>query len=500
MNTKIVIIALLAATILGCNQKTSTPISEEEEEVKFQYTAYSENFELFVEADPFIIGESANILSHFSVLPGFVPVEKAKITAILSVNGKITSQTLDSPVRKGIYSFDITPETTGRGSLKFEISSDTLSAEIVVPDIVVFATSEEAHGAAESIIVSRTNTAVFTKEQSWKIDFSTEVPVKGPFGQVIKSIAFIKAAPDNEVVVTAKTNGIVSFTSGILSEGKDVSKGDILVTISAGNLADNNLSVKYAEAKNNFEKEESEYNRAKELAADKIVSERELLTAKNLYENAKSVYDNLNTNFTVSGQRVASPLSGSVKQVFVDNGAYVETGQSLLTVSQNKTMILTADVPQKYLPYLGSVKSAIIRIVNDPQEYTLEQLNGKIISYGKSGNPDNYLIPVTLQIENNGRFIAGSFVEIFLKTVTENEAITVPNSSILEEQGNYFVYVQINPELFEKRLVEIGTTDGIRSELISGISSGERIVTRGAILIKLAQSTGALDAHSGHVH
>ncbi|MFZ4707519.1 MAG: efflux transporter periplasmic adaptor subunit, partial [Bacteroidales bacterium] len=80
------------------------------------------------------------------------------------------------------------------------------------------------------------------------------------------------------------------------------------------------------------------------------------------------------------------------------------------------------------------------------------------------------------------------------------QAVTVPNDALLEEQGNYFVYVQINPELFEKREVNPGATDGLRTELIKGVSANERIVSRGATLVKLTQATGTLDAHSGHVH
>ncbi|MEZ4997204.1 MAG: hypothetical protein R2758_06995 [Bacteroidales bacterium] len=60
--------------------------------------------------------------------------------------------------------------------------------------------------------------------------------------------------------------------------------------------------------------------------------------------------------------------------------------------------------------------------------------------------------------------------------------------------------MQVTPELFEKRLIQTGATDGIRTEVTGGLKDDERIVTKGAILIKLAQATGALDAHSGHVH
>ncbi len=60
--------------------------------------------------------------------------------------------------------------------------------------------------------------------------------------------------------------------------------------------------------------------------------------------------------------------------------------------------------------------------------------------------------------------------------------------------------MQVTPELFEKREVKTGITDGIKTEILSGLSTHERIVTKGAFLVKLAQSSGALDPHAGHVH
>jgi hypothetical protein len=107
---------------------------------------------------------------------------------------------------------------------------------------------------------------------------------------------------------------------------------------------------------------------------------------------------------------------------------------------------------------------------------------------------------VSLQIDNIGSFLSGGFVELYLKTLSSSKTITVPVTALLEEQGVYSVLVQVNPELFEKKEVTIGVTDGIRTEITSGLSKDERIVTKGAIQVKLAQSTNSLDPHSGHVH
>ncbi len=499
MKYNLFFIAMLAIAIVSCKKSQETT-HEEHDEPKIQYTAYSDNFELFAEADPFVVGETANILSHFSLLPEFIAVESGSMTVSLIINGKETKQTLEKPTRKGIYSFDLKPETVGKGNLVFDLKNEKGTFQVVVANVTVYSTEKEAHEVAENIVLPKTNTIVFTKEQSWKIDFATEKATKEPFGQVIKTTAQVKSAQGDEILISAKTNGIVTIMDNNVLEGKSVTGGQSIFSISGSGMADNNSSVRFAEAQNNFKKAQSDYERLKELATDKIVSEKELLNAKNQYDNTKAIFENLQNNFSASGQKVTSSLTGYIKQLFVKNGQYVEAGQPLVIVSQNKTLVLYAEVQQKYAPYLGAISSANIRTINDQKSYTFDELNGKILSYGRSANSDNYLIPVNVQIDNKGSFISGGFVELYLKTTTNSQVLTIPNSALLEEQGAFFVFIQITPELFEKREVKTGATDGVKTEIIKGINENERVVTKGAILVKLAQSSGTLDAHSGHVH
>jgi RND family efflux transporter MFP subunit len=500
MYSKLLMASMIVLTIAGCNQNHENESLARTEEVKFQYTAYSEHLELFAEADPFIIGQAANVLSHFSDLPEFTALMSGAITLKLIVNGKSVEQTLESPSRKGIYSFDIKPEVIGNGTLEYYIKTEEVDYKIIVPDITVYTNIQEATDAAGKNIISRTNTTVFTKEQSWKIEFSTGYPVRKSFGQVIKTTAQIQSTQGDEVLVTAKTSGVISFPGLSIIEGINVSNGQALLTIKGSGLAENNSAVRYAEAQNNYEKAKADYERASVLAEDKIVPGKQLLEVKLQYENARSVYENLKQNFSAAGQTVFSPMTGFVKQLLVGNGQYVEAGQPLAMISQNKSLLLRAEVQQKYARYLTSIATANIRTVEDDKTYTLEDLNGKVLSVGKTTTADNFLIPITLQINNVGSFVSGGFVELYIKTISNSQALTIPNPAILEEQGNFFVFVQVTPELFEKREIITGVTDGISTEVISGLSDDERIVIRGPLLIKLSQATGTLDAHSGHVH
>ena len=494
-------IALLALLFAGCkNSPGKETDNHDEEEVILQLTAYSTEFELFAEADPFVVGKSSNVLSHFSHLPDFKALEKGSVTIRLQIGTTEVTQTFDAPKRKGIFSFDLKPTVQGVGKIIYEIKTDNVSSQVVVSDITVYSSEEQADEAAGKKVLSRTNTVAFTKEQSWKIDFCTELPAVEPFGQVIKTSALVESAAGDEVIISAKMNGTVLYSGSSIPEGKSVTAGEGLFSISGSDMADNNLAVRIIEVQNNFERTSLEYDRKKSLARDKIVSDKDLLTAKNDFENSKATYDMLRKNFSSAGQTISSPISGFVKQTFVANGQYVTAGQPLVSVTKNKILVLHADIQQKYAPLLQSFSTANIRTLHNNTTYTLEQLNGKLLSYGRNTNSDNYLIPVSLQIDNIGGFVSGQFVELYLKTITNSTAVTIPNDALLEEQGNFFVFVQVHPELFEKREVSIGSTDGIKTEIKSGIVDSERIVTRGAILVKLAQSSGALDAHSGHNH
>ena len=344
------------------------------------------------------------------------------------------------------------------------------------------------------------NTVFFSMEQAGKIDFATELPVIEPFGPVIQVVAQVQAAPGIERVVTAGTAGVVVLSNPPLLEGSTVTKGAPLLYISGSESAGNNLAVQYAEAENNFRSAEAEYERARLLAAEKIVSEKELEAAKTRFLNAEAQVKGYRSHFDRNGQQLLSPANGYLKALYVNNGSYVEAGTPVALLSNNRILSLYAAVPQKYGRMLGSVTSATVHTRHNNQTFTLEQLNGKILSYGKAVIPGSALVRLIIQIENNGSFTEGAFVELSLKSLTNREAITLPTSALLEEQGTCFVFVQLSPEQYEKRQVTPGDSDGIRSEIVRGILPTERVVTSGAIYLKLAKATGTLDPHSGHVH
>ncbi|HNW68394.1 MAG TPA: efflux RND transporter periplasmic adaptor subunit [Bacteroidales bacterium] len=473
---------------------------DEHEACNLQLTAYNNDFELFAEAAPFVVGKESGILAHFTHINNFKPLESGSVTLLLITGDKQIKQTQKNSTEPGIYQFNITPTQAGKAQLIFQIMNGTDTSTFKLEDVMVYEDEHEAEEAVEHTEISSSTAIQFTKEQSWQTDFATDYPQVIPFGQVIQTVAQVQSAQGEEMVVVAKTNGILQYIAPDIFEGKEVAKSTPLFAVSSNELADNNMAVRLNEAQNNLNLAKQNYDRAKSLVDSKIVSQKEFMEITNAYENAKIVYENLSKNYGSNGERITSPIGGYIKQIMAANGSYVSVGQPIAIVTQNKNLILKADIPQKYAAYLPSVYSANIADPTSDQVYSLEELNGKIVSYGRSVSGDNYMLPVTIEISNTGSFTFGGFVDLWLRTRSSEQATVVPKTALLEEQGNYFVFVQLTPELFEKKEVKIGTSDGTLVEIVSGLSPEQRIVTRGAIMVKLAKASGTLDAHSGHVH
>jgi RND family efflux transporter MFP subunit len=497
-----IILVLSVVIFLSCqnkaNQDDSQYHSHDNESLKF--TEYNSDFELFAEVEPMVAGHTSGILAHITKLSDFKPLTNGTATVSLIIDTKGIRQKLNNPTRPGIYLFQLQPEVTGKGRLLIEVETPEGKSSFTIHGIEVYTDEHDAIHAAEKTVTDDPNTITFTKEQSWKIDFATGHSNIEPFGEVIKTTARVQSAQSEEVILTAKANGVVQFKSNNLTEGTAVSKGKMLFSISAESFADNNMNVRFNEAKNNFEKAEADFKRKSDLAKDKLVSQKELLASKAEYENSKLRFENLSNNFNEGGQKVVSSKAGFIKHIYITNGQYVEAGQPLVSITENKNLFLKAEVQQKYAAVLPFIKTANIRSLNNNSVFSLEELNGKVVSYAKNVSDESYLIPVILQVENRAEIVPGSFMELFLITESKTNALTIPNEALIEEQGNFAVLVQLTPEVFDKREIKIGETDGSKTEVLSGLKPTDRIVTRGGILVKLAAITNSLDPHAGHVH
>ena len=351
------------------------------------------------------------------------------------------------------------------------------------------------HGAATD---GKPGDISFSKEQSWKIDFATAVAEKSSFDGVVKVAAKVEALPDNFTTIVATANGKVRFAGNIV-EGKAVGVDELLFYLEGGDVTDNDAAVKYAEAESEYTLSKADYERKKHLFADKIVSEREYQEAEAAYNRAQARYESMKRSYGDGKVSLRSPLDGYVASLLVANGDYVQPGTPLATIQRNGNVNIVAELPVRYAPQLRNVKSANIE-TQSGDSYSIDDINGHMLAVGSSVNECN-MIPVTLAADAIDGVLPGSIVTLYLASENKDaENVVVPRSAIVEEMGNYFVFIQNNPVSFEKRSVVLGATDGLMVKVHSGVNAGERVVTKGAVVLKLSQGAAALDPHAGHVH
>lgn len=336
---------------------------------------------------------------------------------------------------------------------------------------------------------------VFTRQQADAIGLEVYNVEPGIFSQVIKTSGQIQSAQGDEATIVAITNGIVSFPARSIIEGAPVGTGTTIVTISARNLYEGDPVAK---AKITYETALKEFKRAEGLVKDKIISEKEFEQSRLKYENARTAYEAQATNVTASGVKVTTPISGYIKNRLVNQGEFVSVGQPIATVSKNRRLQLRADVSENYFNELGKIRNANFVVSYNNKAYRLPDLNGRLLSFGKAADETSFYIPVTFEFDNIGDFIPGSYVEVYLLATPQNNVISIPVSALTEEQGIYFVYLQIGEEEFLKREIAIGESDGKNVRVLSGLSTGDKVVIKGAYQVKLASNSSVLP--EGHSH
>lgn len=494
-----ILIPLIMILIAACRNDVAIHHDHEHEEVKLLITAYSDQFEVFAESDPLVVGSTSQILAHFTHLEDFKPLTGAAVTVYLATGNKGIRQTLETPVKPGIYRFSLQPESAGASRIYFDININGIVHRIEGGRFRVYDDEHDAIHAAEGLHTEHPAAISFTKEHSWVVNFRTEPVQSQALGVVIKTVGEVLPAQGDEVILSAQTRGMVRYVNNSLFPGTSLQNGEVILNISGSGLAEGNATQRYQEARSNLERARANYERASTLAEESIVSQADLLQARNEYENAESAFENLSRNFSESGQQMRSPFTGFLSSIMVANGEFVEAGQPVAAVTRVNDLVLRAEVQPHYAHLLPHLADANIRFP-DGSIHSLSELKGNIRSFARSISHQNHLLPVHLGIPAHQGLLPGSLLDVYLKTTSPNTSIAVPNSALVEEMGNYFVFVQLHPESFEKREIVTGITDGIFTEILGGLNPDERIVTRGAMLVKMAAASGAIDPHSGHMH
>ena len=350
------------------------------------------------------------------------------------------------------------------------------------------AAQPDAHEHAEGEIV-------FTQQQAAAAGLRTETVKAAPFAEVMKAAGRIEAPVGGETTVAATAAGLVSFAAKVRAEGSEVGRGATVAHISARDLPDGDPVDRARVA---YETAREAYERGARLVGERIISQSQFEALRGQYEQARLAYEAQAADHSAGGVAVKAPAAGYVKQLLVRPGDYVAVGQPLVVLTSTRRLRLRAEVPERHLHRLASVRTARFLTPYDGRTYALDSLGGRLAARGRATGGSPY-VPVTFEFDNGPAFVSGAYADVRLATARRSGVLTLPVGALTEEQGAFFVYVQADSTCYVKREVRLGETDGRRVEVKSGLKAGERVVTRGAIRVRLASAANVIPAHT-HNH
>jgi multidrug efflux pump subunit AcrA (membrane-fusion protein) len=125
---------------------------------------------------------------------------------------------------------------------------------------------------------------------------------------------------------------------------------------------------------------------------------------------------------------------------------------------------------------------------------------GRAAMLGKVLDPETRTLPIAFALDNRTlQLPLGQSVFLRLLMEETEPKTVIPVSSVVDDAGRPIVFVQTSGESFERRPVTLGVRQTDVVQVLEGVKPGERIVSKGAHLVRLASLSTQVPAH-GHVH
>lgn len=300
-----------------------------------------------------------------------------------------------------------------------------------------------------------------------------------------------------------KTTPVITQIGGPVSRvlavpGQQVKAGQPMLEISSPDYSQ--LLDAYLKAADASRLAEKNYARAKDLYEHHANAERDLEQAESDRNQAQADLNAAEQGMKILGIKnpadlakapssaqiqVLAPLGGEVVERLVSPGQVVQAGQTqAFTISDLSTVWVLANVYQADLASIRNGDDVVVTTDAYPGSF-----RGKISYVSPSLDPATRTLQARIVVDNPGEKLKKDMYCTVTVTAGSINAIAVPDSSILRDDNNQpFLYVTIGNNQFGRRDVEIGPSQNGQTQILKGISIGERVVGDGSLFLQFANS------------
>lgn len=332
---------------------------------------------------------------------------------------------------------------------------------------------------------------LYQQSKTAPVVYETETPVTTNI--LRKTVATGSVVPRKEIAIKPQESGIV--TAVYVEPGQLVKQGDNLARIQ---IIPEMVQVNEAENRVNkarlaFANAEKEFERTKQLYEQQVVALSDFQTEELRFKSSREDLQAAENHLQLIQEGVTkqmgsktntvirSTISGMVLDVPIEEGNSViksnnfNDGTTVAIVADMGEMIFRGKVDETEV---GKIKEGmhllmtIGAIENEVFDAYLEYISPKGV---EEGGAIQFEIKAAVGLKDN-RFIRAGYSASADIVLDRRDSVLAINEKVLQFSGDsVFVEVETAPQVFEKRLVKTGLSDGLNIELLEGIEAEEKV-------------------------
>jgi membrane fusion protein, heavy metal efflux system len=333
------------------------------------------------------------------------------------------------------------------------------------------------------------------QEQMSHVQVVTIAPANLP--RVLRLTGAVAYNAFNTTPVITQVGGPVSRILAV--PGERVKKGQPLLEVSSPDFS--LLFASYLKARDTYRVTDKNYARAQDLYEHKAIAERDLLQAESDRIQAQADLNASLLGLKILGipnpqdmEKAAAsseipllaPIGGEVVERDVAPGQLLQAGVTqAFIISDMSSVWVLANIYQSDMSEVHVGDQVSVQTDSYPDKF-----HGKISFISPALDPTSRTLQARVVVENPGEKLKNNmYVVVTVNAGVDQNAIAVPDSSVLRDDENQpFVYVATSSNQFGRRPVEIGQSQAGKTQILKGLSPGDKVVGDGSLFLQFANS------------
>ena len=301
-----------------------------------------------------------------------------------------------------------------------------------------------------------------------------------------------------------KTTPVISQVGGpvsriLVAPGDRVKLNQPMLEVSSPDYAQ--LLDGYLKASDAYRLADKFYQRAQDLYAHHANSQADLEQAESSRTQARADLNAAEQGLRILGIKnpedlaktpstaqipVPAPIAGEVVERMVSPGQLMQAGQTqAFTISDLSTVWVLANVYQADLQYVKSGDDVVVQTDAYPESF-----HGKISYVSPALDPNTRTLQARIVVDNPGEKLKRDmYCTVTVTAGVMKNSTAVPNASVMRDDNNQpYVYALVGDNQFARRDVVPGEIQGNQTQIVKGISAGDKIVGNGSLFLQFANS------------